>query len=1168
VAEDQLAAFKERMAKVRAAGGVEPKSGGGEGGKGFFGGLADAYKDFVELPWKLPAAGAKMAVGAADTVATGIQLPGRVLDAGLERVGAPEWLQKGAFYTNPINAPAAVRDRAQSEDPYGQFDDLARRQNIIFVNDKGEEVGRQEEGILDTLNRTTREDLGAGREVFWDSPGRTGARVADTVVQAATGDFEEIPYWEALQQGDLTGAVLEDVGNIATAGQIGGTATSAAAKAATRAEQAALATAAPKAVAVTAADRAAQAAGAVDDLLPATPAEAAAQATSPGFLGEALRPYAPQLRSLTETADTGTAWANRIAGAPIEAPLWAGKRLLGAGERLAPNSVGAAAEAVRQGVKNYGLGRLVTGDVQTRESVATGPVTRQVNETVDFLESNFSDAEQVAASMARDGWLNPDRLAQANALRRAQESGLGVDDAPSWGPQPEVLDVLNRWDEARTAPAPSKPQADFLTRMDEAQARLSEPFDEQSQLVGEGYGRRSPYDADTLRAQTYGNEAVEPWVQRDLTNDAEYQAARKVLDDAGAAAPDDLARAEVRLAERERLAREKPKNLPPEWRQAKQVTDEGRRAGEQWVAKLEELGAADLADELRATTDALPRTIDEMLDAGYERPGHVFTNTRERPIESLLGDRNATGRPQLKKTAGEYMRDSGPAADYTPRAQLGELLRRRHEMELNEAIRSNVLRHTETPPTLAQVVDETNDPAAVMSAMRRQGYEPVDPQTLRRPSPEQLDLNEGGTAWVPKGVFDGLEAARNEMSIADNKVLRVFDKGQGLWKMGVLPLNPRWLVNNVFGNSMLVGARVGAREALDPQTWAMTREAIRNPDAVTVAVMKKGAADADLGRMLGDDALAAEQGGLLRRGGRKVVRGSYKLNEATDNFAHVYLATAMKKERARFLDDLKKDLDDGAITQERFDRLAQPPEKMGRGGSKAYTDEQIIHESLKYAGDFRNLSKVERNVVRRALPFYPWMRHITKLAFSLPLDNPYRVVWTLRLSDMFSGDAEGTPDWLRGSIPLGGDNFLRSSFNPYAGVVGEENPFASPTGLLQSSTPWLQIPAGLYNERLGRTPTTGPDGETGFIGPKSAAGFLVNQFPVSRTAADLIGGPNARYQDRSDVTSRGRPIENNLLGGRWAAPVNFLTGASVAQPDLEEEARRKARKGREQARKR
>lgn len=682
---------------------------------------------------------------------------------------------------------------------------------------------------------------------------------------------------------------------------------------------------------------------------------------------------------------------------------------------------------------------------------------------------------------------------------------------------------------------------------------------ETADRIADDLGISRPVHSSNLTPE--GRAFAESVTRREAAQAAE--ALRAQVDEVGKVAPEPVEAARAKLAERERLAREHPDTAPPEWRSSMQWNATLQKAGNELADDLAAAGYEDLARTLREQSDQMPLTIDQMLDAGYARPQHVYASSNS---DRSAGAGRSKG-PRLKKTGAENMRDSGPVMDYSPEKYLSEMMFAHAEQNLNEAVRARMAPYMDAPPAeLASVLESTTDPALVTREMARAGYEPYDTRSLgRQEQASAVDLTGDRTVWVPKGVGKGWEAAMAAHTREMNELWRAYDKGISGYKTLLLPLNPRWNVGNLGGNTILASTAptVRLRDLANPELWKTTWRNMKNPDEVTAQVLKRGPAESALGDSLGADVL--NTGGKVRRGYRKVVQGSYQLNNTIDDFAHTFVLTAGRERSAARIGELKGLLDEGSITKEQFDRLSQPPKNVRGGGDKPYTDEQLVHIANSYVGDFTNLTPLERNGIKRLVIFYPWLRHITQLAFRLPVQNPYRVAWTLNLADMYKDD-EYKPEWLKGSIPLGGGDFLRmGGINPFGSAVGDDSPAFSPAAALGAMSPAVQWPLGAWNI-TGRGTVNPDQDKPGFIGLESLAGYALNQTPMSRLVADTVQGPYARYQDRSPVMSRGRPIENNVLGGRWAAPMNWLTGLSIAQVDLEAEKAKETRKKRQQER--
>jgi hypothetical protein len=241
-----------------------------------------------------------------------------------------------------------------------------------------------------------------------------------------------------------------------------------------------------------------------------------------------------------------------------------------------------------------------------------------------------------------------------------------------------------------------------------------------------------------------------------------------------------------------------------------------------------------------------------------------------------------------------------------------------------------------------------------------------------------------------------------------------------------------------------------------------------------------------------------------------------------------------------------------------------------------------VADANKVMGTFDELTPFEQRWMKNIFPFYVWSRHITMLAARTAVDNPARLVWTLRLGSYGADDSE-LPEWLRGSLRLPdglvpdifgeGDQLLPLSFlNPFNDVVN--TPAWTPQGVTRSLSPGVKLPlAGVFGVEPGRTfnepfrQITRPYGEErNPLRDTLAAGLRT--FPITREAINLaptgsfggLGfGPHPRYNSgRNMVDRNGNPIDESP---RALSPLRLL-GIPVPTSTDDAEAIQKAADGR------
>lgn len=467
----------------------------------------------------------------------------------------------------------------------------------------------------------------------------------------------------------------------------------------------------------------------------------------------------------------------------------------------------------------------------------------------------------------------------------------------------------------------------------------------------------------------------------------------------------------------------------------------------------------------------------------------------------------------------------------------------------------------------------------LVDAMEAQGYVPWDPANpvgRGTPPPSQVHA---GTTFISANAAEAFGRVFGDKSRLSRMIEKWYDRRfLGTIKTGWLALSPRWLVGNVVGNAMM--AVIGG--GVDPVT--LVRQ-MHNARALL--------AEDPSGRLLErQERLRAQHGDiprpLLNRGFTheelvflnpdldrpvrspiaRIAQRSYAINEFTDNVfrSAVYLAKIEPRER------LWADVESGAITGRQF------KENVGDTLSRKAALESALHA----AGDFQNMSAFERSVIKRLWIFYPWYRHITRLALSLPINHPTRTLWTLHVAQLWGDEREQTdlPPFLRGSIPLGGDRYLPTGpLNPFGQI--EDSPLLSPSSAVGGLTPAITWPAAILMgldvsrgfEDISRPPGTeeldayGRPRNTPLWGNfGELARWTATQFPQGRAVLGMTEDPVLRYGQGSPVLVQGEtvPSGRSRVGAavQWMGipfPVTVDTAAIRSRRDERQAAAQTAR---------
>lgn len=582
------------------------------------------------------------------------------------------------------------------------------------------------------------------------------------------------------------------------------------------------------------------------------------------------------------------------------------------------------------------------------------------------------------------------------------------------------------------------------------------------------------------------------------------------------------------------------------------------------------------AARLQKRADQMQSVISSKFDMEME-PGSYFPNIR-RPMDG--GQQKSTKRPvgtasprmtlpEEKQNRGVILRE-GTAA-FTPDIILGALKDAidvsQRAAALEKVLAKYVVKDSDgnpiTVPETVRAAERTSD-----LYVARTKKQLLRVMAAREGSPEADELmaaidelpDSGRKYLIPRAVEKGWKDALGTRQ-------NMLDKINNAWKAGVLALSPRWYVQNGIGMSLqfILGA------GLDLQ-------------AIRMAFSKKYA-DQVLAE-IDASGLSSDMGELARRVGerpsrsvlKRIIVGGYKMNAALEAVPR----RAMYWHAVR-----KKAKEEGRVSQTMFlptsansARLAEAWLGVVKGAERGekWADDvigQATLETERFMGQYLRYNPFERKVLRRAFPFYGWMRAIHRLAFALPVKYPKRAALLAAASrmayEMYSDEES-------------------SLLDPYAGLITGENTFVglgimnpieslSPTmdaaGRVASAVregelgkipgiaiqegyrqlgPALTIPASVAMQRnaLGiparfgvggdvvRDPqsgrTYGLDPVTGRIideTPVPGAEYLLGQnFPIYNAARRLVAGEGARptadaaLSDLIEWRLRGSPAED------------------------------------------
>lgn len=267
---------------------------------------------------------------------------------------------------------------------------------------------------------------------------------------------------------------------------------------------------------------------------------------------------------------------------------------------------------------------------------------------------------------------------------------------------------------------------------------------------------------------------------------------------------------------------------------------------------------------------------------------------------------------------------------------------------------------------------------------------------------------------------------------------RYWDAVNDYWKGAILALSPRWYVNSTFGAGMQYGILTGG------DLWSIRRanrkgairDAIPNRDAINTLAQDVGF-----------------KGRIDANGLQRAMTRGFEINNKIE--------TTWR--RAAYLNRAQKHLkNEGVRTRGLSDAeiahaISTLPPTIAR---------QITREIDLFMGEFRKFSRFEQEVMRRVIPFYSWLRVITKLTLSLPFRSPARAEALMVAAKM--GTAGINPgDWQRpwydrGAWTIPGTNIRvrTSGWNslatlvPVANALGAMSDGSGPRSIVKELGSW------------------------------------------------------------------------------------------------------------------
>lgn len=407
------------------------------------------------------------------------------------------------------------------------------------------------------------------------------------------------------------------------------------------------------------------------------------------------------------------------------------------------------------------------------------------------------------------------------------------------------------------------------------------------------------------------------------------------------------------------------------------------------------------------------------------------------------------------------------------------------------------------------------DPRLVRAEMRRlidEDWVPYDPRTYMpwRKTFDQFPSN----YRVPRAAHDTISRMHVPPS---GRLTQALDPGMKLFRTSVLPLSPRWHAYNIIGGGIMVAMRTSpvaimkyAREA-----WEMTKSADSLPPEMSRGFGSQPREIVDWNRAtpkakaqhltntyhwLGGQKMRQlwDQAQMAKGKFSSLVEASYDLNGRFDDF---YRTIA-------YLEGKNKGL---------------------LGGMDEATARQAgVELSQKILQDWDRLTPVERQVMRYVFPFYGWMQHVMRYAFTYPIDHPFRASVTAAF-------ARNELDDMQSGLP---ERFMNMFF------IGQPDENGRVRGInLNGLNPFADV-----------ANTFTLSGFAGNAGPY--IGSLLQMFGVDPISGGPMLYPDLRYDAQTGrlVADTGSPL--SIVAGNFAPQTRLLMNYTIDSGEFKDQLRR------------